>query len=437
MQLLNILQSLIKQLNPNKLEFALEDSALYEMEKACHELCRAAVPRFVHRHRHLHMQNLQLILSSYARVYIPEYACVFEAIGPTLTQRVRAALEKAKNANDVGADLKLQELNTTVPFLLNSYAKVRIQDPDLFQVCLELVDKEAYRLFHEFLVLALHSAAVLGLHRPSLLRQTAKQLQPPCSWTTVRVADVIGAIPYLLLKGTGETVEDGSVVELFRAAALELQRRPDDWGNVEAPKMLLGIATLPPRADLPRQELILLICQAISKDIHDLPPIYLTKSFFSAVALDLVASEDAAQSASDPTEAEAALVEATSLMAYHMLQIIPRGLRVEMEMMAQLLLALAVRAPEAKLELLGFSTLIRVQQREIVRKAEQLGSGFSRCAAFAAAAVWPWREEWLQPWFLEEVRHFVETQVEAEDITGGLSDWLDAAISAQEPTAQG
>ncbi|CAE7228216.1 unnamed protein product, partial [Symbiodinium microadriaticum] len=49
------------------------------------------------------------------------------------------------------------------------------------------------------------------------------------------------------------------------------------------------------------------------------------------------------------------------------------------EMMAQLLLALAVRAPEAKLELLGFSSLIRVQQRELVRKAIQLGSGFSRC----------------------------------------------------------
>eukprot|EP00439_Symbiodinium_sp_Y106_P026812 s1933_g3.t1 len=386
MQLLNILQSLIKQRNRNKLEFALEDSALYEMEKACHELCRAAVPRFVHRHQHLHIQNVQLILSSYAAVYIPEYACVFEAIGPTLTQRLRSALEKAKNADDVGADLKLQELNTAVPFLLDNYAKVQVQDPDLFQVCLEVVDKEAYRLFHDFLALALHSAAVLGLHRPSLWRQTAKQLQPPCSWPTARVADVLGAIPYILLKGTGAMVEDGSVVELFRAAALELQRRY--WDR------MLRL----------QQELILLSCHAITKDIHDLPPIYLTKSFFAAVALDLVASEDAAQGASrrpattammrsDPTEAEAALVEATTLMAYHMLRIIPRGLRVEMEMMAQLLLALAVRAPEAKLELLGFSTLIRVQQREIVRKAAQLGSGFSRCAAFAAAAVWPWREE--------------------------------------------
>lgn len=223
-------------------------------------------------------------------------------------------------------------------------------------------------------------------------------------------------------------------MELLRAAALELQRRPDDWSLIEAPHILLGIATLPPWVDLPRQELIQLSCRAIAKDIHDLPPIYLTKSFFGAVALDLVASEDAAQSASYPFEA--ALVEALSLMAYHMLLIIPRGLRVEMEMMAQLLLALAVRAPEAKLELLGFSSLIRVQQREIVRKAIQLGSGFSRCAAFAAAAVWPWREEWLQPWFLEEVRHFGEREAEAE-VTAGLSDWLDAAVSAQEPTPQG
>ncbi|CAE7907357.1 unnamed protein product, partial [Symbiodinium sp. KB8] len=343
---------------------------------------------------------------------------------------------------------------------------------------------------------------------------------------------------HLLLKGTGEVLEDGSVVELLRAAALELQRRywdrmlrlPDvkPGGLLEAPADLFAslskrltetqVSSVVQQFSMDerlvilgeRLELIQLSCRAIAKDIHDLPPIYLTKSFFGAVALDLVASrasEDAAQSAllppagggkiaasnmtlmrmalcdgdddagdddaghdaeddaddnyeeeedddddcdddvGDCDEApcsrnstlsypfEAALVEALSLMAYHMLLIIPRGLRVEMEMMAQLLLALAVRAPEAKLELLGFSSLIRVQQRELVRKAIQLGSGFSRCAAFAAAAVWPWREEWLQPWFLEEVRHFGER--EAVEVTAGLSDWLDAAVSAQEPTPQG
>ncbi|CAE7228224.1 unnamed protein product, partial [Symbiodinium microadriaticum] len=160
-QLINILQSLIKQLNRNKLEFALEHSAQYELEKACHELCRAALPRFVHRHQHLKLAMLGTVLASYAAVYIPEYACIFEAIGPTMTQQIRALLEKAKGEHAVGADLKLQQLNVTIPFLLHAYAKVRLYNPDLFEACLEFMDKEAYRCSHEYLGLALESAAVL------------------------------------------------------------------------------------------------------------------------------------------------------------------------------------------------------------------------------------------------------------------------------------
>ncbi|CAE7510235.1 unnamed protein product [Symbiodinium natans] len=407
-QLIHILQSLIQANNKNKLLRALELDTWSEMEKVVHELCREALPRLAARHQHLSLSKIAVVLSSYASVFRPEYGRLFEAMSPHLTSLLRHVLAQD---GDHG-DLNMLQLQVSLPFVLEAFARVGYVPPDLFDAFMDFVEKELHRITYENLVVSLTALAKTGNCRPSILRQTAKQVEPPCAWSTYTLARIAGCMRRLLLPGTGDVVEAGSA--LFRAAALEMLQRPDDWSNFEAAEMLVGLAALPSGMELPWEELIQLSCQAVKKEIHDFACIHLTNAFFGAVALELMACEDAGDSTSQRWPlAEVALADAVELTSFHLaMQHLEQALRVDTELVAQALLALAVRAPEATLERIGFSALVRVQQRELVRKAHDMGSGFARCAAYTTAAAWPWREEWLQPWFLEEVQRFRESQEE-------------------------
>ncbi|CAE7655896.1 unnamed protein product [Symbiodinium pilosum] len=199
---------------------------------------------------------------------------------------------------------------------------------------------------------------------------------------------------------------------------------------------MLGLAALPTMEGVPSEELIRVICTIIEKEdanLHtELVASMQTNAFFAALALDLAACEDADETGRD-RRGDSLIGKAVEILAFHSQRAAEQSLREEMEVLAQVLLALAVRVPEAKIERLGFGRLVRVYQREVVRKAADLGSGFSRCAAYCTAAVWPWRKAWLQPWFLEEVQRFRASQGEVDDEEPGLWDWLDVSMTQSTP----
>lgn len=395
--LARILRSLTSVLNRNKIQRALETDAQLQMEELTHELLASAMPRLCCRHHHLPLVDLSVVLSAYAKMFRPQYTDIFKSLAPNLMVR----MQRSRRSELLRLDMQLH-----APFFLVAYAQARCVHAQLFDTFLDWLEEDLPELGYESLAVIAYAVAHAGINRTSLWKAFACEITASGSqWSLRAIGRMIGASRKLLMQWLDHSKKnrDDSFVILFRAASTEMLRQKSEVTFHEATDLLLALAMLPRgfASEAESSQLVQLACNVVLAASADFPPSYLASSFYALVALHLESP--------DP-EVGAALSALTQELRKKMcLCLVP-----EMELMAQALLALAVSTSEELAREFGLHSLLRVQQREAVRKAHDFGPvAAARLAVFTVAGCCELKAQAgssiLQKWFLPYVQTYVQS----------------------------
>eukprot|EP00930_Biecheleria_cincta_P041870 TRINITY_DN28778_c0_g2_i1.p1 TRINITY_DN28778_c0_g2~~TRINITY_DN28778_c0_g2_i1.p1 ORF type:complete len:606 (+),score=100.38 TRINITY_DN28778_c0_g2_i1:244-2061(+) len=395
--LARILRSLTSVLNRNKIQRALETDAQLKMEQLTHELLASAMPRLCSRHQHLPLVDISVVLSAYAKMFRPQYADLFKSLVPNLMVR----LQRSAHSELLRMDMQLH-----APFLLVAYAQARCVHISLFDTFLDWLEEGLPELGYESLAVIAYAVAHAGINRASLWKAFTLEITTSGSqWSLRAIGRMIGASRKLLMHGLdpSKKYDDDSFVALFRAARTEMLRQKSAMTFHEATDVLLALAMLPSSfiSESDSIQIMQLACSHILAASAEFPPSYLASSCYALVALHLE---------SPAPEVGVALRALTRELRTKMCLC----LVLEMELVAQALLALAVNASAELAQEFCLGSLFLVQQREAVRKAHDFGpSAAARLVAFTMAGCYELETKTgsciLQKWFFPDMLSYVQS----------------------------